>query len=98
MIPMASDNTGKITPKKQTKKTLKNSKLFSRKRASRENIEVISEFDFRSFQRWLNSKSDVIRVNPIKPKNNGPMALWAKAWTDSSTPDRVRKVPKITRS
>ena len=37
-----------------------------------------------------------MKVTPIKPKNIGPIALWAKACTDESTPERVRKVPKIT--
>ena len=32
----------------------------------------------------------------MKVKNSGPIALWAKACTEDSTPERVRKVPKMT--
>ena len=32
---------------------------------------------------------------PINPKNSGPIADCAKACTEESTPERVRKVPKM---
>ena len=34
----------------------------------------------------------------MNPKKRGPIADWANAWTEESTPERVRKVPKIIRS
>ncbi len=33
----------------------------------------------------------------MKPKNSGPMADWAKAWTDEMTPLRTMNVPRMTR-
>src|SRR6266498_3558168 len=36
--------------------------------------------------------------SPINPKKKGPIALCANACTDERTPERVRNVPKMTRS
>ena len=44
------------------------------------------------------SATEVIRVAAIKTKNSGPIALWANECTEESTPERVRNVPKMTRS
>src|SRR3990172_1933791 len=89
---------GKMTPRKQITKMLTKRKLLRRKRASRESNEVISTSDFRACQRRLSKERETAKVTEIKRKNNGPMALCAKACTEDSTPERVRKVPKITRS
>jgi hypothetical protein len=72
------------------------SKLFNRKSDSRESSEP-SWFSLRrSGQRCSNSDKEATVVTPMKAKNIGPMADWAKACTDDSTPERVRKVPKMT--
>jgi hypothetical protein len=34
----------------------------------------------------------------MKPKNSGPIALCANECTEDRTPERVRKVPKMTRA
>src|SRR5215510_7216894 len=44
------------------------------------------------------SATEVIKVIPMNPKKYGPIALCAKACTDDNTPERVRNVPKMTRS
>jgi hypothetical protein len=96
---MISDISGKMMPQKQTIKTPANNKAASRKSASRENIEEEPRdaSDLKSFQRWISRPNEVIIVTPMKAKNIGPMALWEKACTEESTPERVRKVPKITK-
>ena len=93
-----SDISGKITPQKQTTRIPINSKLFSRNKASRESMDDICVSALRSFQRLRSKDKDTIKVIPMKAKNNGPIALWAKACTEESTPERVRNVPKITNS
>ncbi len=72
------------------------SRLLSRKSASRESMDFISASARRSAQRWMSRPMEVIKVTPMKIKNDGPMALCAKACTEDSTPERVRKVPKMT--
>src|SRR6516165_12596202 len=37
------------------------------------------------------------RVTRMKPTNQGPICEFAKAWTELTTPLRVRKVPRIHR-
>ena len=46
----------------------------------------------------MTSATEAINVIAMYVKNNGPIALCANAWTEESTPERVRNVPKMTRS
>ena len=41
------------------------------------------------------SPIDTATTIPKKARNAGPMLDSVNAWTDSSTPDRVRNVPRI---
>ena len=92
----SSETIGKINPHRHTSRISMNSRLFSRKSASRESNELSCPAEVRSFQRCSSSARDAMNVMPMKPKNSGPMALCAKACTEDSTPERVRKVPKMT--
>ena len=60
-------------------------------------MDFISVSLFNSGQRLITKAMEAIRVRLTKPMKKGPIGLFAKAWTEESTPERVRKVPKITR-
>ncbi len=72
------------------------SRLLNRKSDSRESNDRIWFSPFNSSQCLIKSASEATDVIPMKAKNNGPIADSAKAWTEERTPDRVRKVPKMT--
>ena len=72
------------------------SRLLSRKSPSRES-QLVSIFSLRRrSQPRKSSVNEMAKVTPMKMKKSGPTALWAKACTEESTPERVRKVPKMT--
>ena len=74
-----------------------NNKLLMRNNDSREKTEFICPSERREFQRCRSKPNDTMNVTPINVKKRGPIADWAKACTEESTPERVRKVPKMTR-
>jgi len=74
-----------------------NNKLLMRNNDSREKTEFICPSERREFQRCRSKPNDTMNVTPINVKKSGPIADWAKACTEESTPERVRKVPKMTR-
>ena len=74
------------------------SRLFRRKSASRESMELISVSLRSSGQHLMSKATDAIRVRETKAMNIGPIGLFAKACTEESTPERVRKVPNTTRA
>ncbi len=37
-----------------------------------------------------------MNMKTTKPKKNGPMADWAKEWTEEMTPLRTMNVPRMT--
>ena len=41
------------------------------------------------------SPADTSTTSPVNPSRSGPIVDSANAWTDDTTPDRVRNVPKI---
>ena len=41
------------------------------------------------------SPADTSTTSPVNPSSSGPIVDSANAWTDDTTPDRVRNVPKI---
>ena len=48
-----------------------------------------------SGRRHTISPADTTTTSPVNPSSSGPIVDSANAWTDDTTPDRVRNVPKI---
>ena len=72
-----------------------NNTLLARKAPSRETGESMEPGERRRSPRQPMSPTPTATVRPKKPRIIGPMGDSVNACTDSSTPDRVRNVPRM---
>ena len=92
---MASAMSGKTVPSSTTKAKPANSRLLPRNAPSRETGESIDPGERSRSPRQPMSAMHTATTSPKKARIVGPMADSVKACTLSSTPDRVRNVPRI---
>src|SRR6185437_16331043 len=85
--------SGKNVPQKITKQSPTSTRLFIRKKASREKKESILASDFKSSSRLMTSAADPTRTTPMNARKGAPSVDAPKAWMESSTPERTRNVP-----
>ena len=82
-------------PSRTTNANPANSTLLARNAPSRDTGESIEPGERSLSPRQAIRPIDVTVVRAKNPRIRGPMADSEKAWTESSTPDRVRNVPRI---
>ena len=89
----ASEMSGKKVPQKITRQRPTSTRLFSRKKDSRES----SESSLASLRRWgrrlMMSPADTATTRPMKTRNCTPIVESPKAWIESRIPERTRNVP-----
>src|SRR5205085_1639512 len=86
---------GNTVPSRTTKQKAANSRLLARKAPSRETGESIEPGDRRRSPRQPMSSTAVATTTPKKVRIQGPIGDSVNECTDSSTPDRVRNVPRM---
>src|SRR5579864_4363553 len=87
---------GKSVPQRTVKQATSRIRLLNRKLDSRETRDS-SRFSLCRCERFLTkAATQTAKVRARKPTNQLPMDDWAKAWTELTTPLRVRKVAKIS--
>ena len=91
----ASASSGNTVPSSTTKQKAENSRLLARKAPSRETGESIEPGDRNRSPRHAIRPTAVKTTSPKKVRIQGPMGDSVNECTDSSTPDRVRNVPRI---
>src|SRR5205085_12220140 len=90
-----SDSTGKSVPHRTVKQATSRIRLLNRKLDSRETSDS-SLFSLLRCERFLTKKkTQVAKVRARNVTNQSPMEDCAKAWTELTTPLRVRNVPKM---
>ena len=70
---------------------------MARKAPSRLTGESMPPDEWRRSPRQAMSPTPVNRTTPKKPSSSGPMVESENECTDWTTPDRVRKVPRMVR-
>ena len=91
----ASTSRGNTVPSSTTKANAPNSRLLNRNAPVRETGESIEPAVRNSSPRQAMRPTVVTTTSPKNPSRRGPMPDSVKVWTDSSTPDRVMKVPRM---
>ncbi len=71
--------------------------LLAKKAASRETGESIAPGERRRSPRHMMRPIDSAATTAKKLRSHGPTAPSENAWTDSTTPERVRKVPRMVK-
>src|ERR1022692_5247867 len=90
----ASDRTGNSVPHNTAKQATSSTRLLNRKLDSRETSDS-SRCSLFSVSRLRTTKNtQVANISARNHTNQMPMPDGAKAWTDLTTPLRVRNVPK----
>ena len=84
-------------PRSTTKANPTNSRLSTRKAPSRLRGESMPPSERSRSPRQAIRPTPVNRTTPKKPSSSGPMVDSENEWTDSMTPERVRKVPRMVR-
>ena len=84
-------------PSRTTKAKPTKSRLLARNAPSRLMGESIPPADRSRSPRQAISPTPVKSTRPKNPSSSGPMVDSENEWTDSSTPDRVRNVPRMVR-
>jgi hypothetical protein len=92
---MASARRGNTVPSSTTKAKAAKATLLARNAPSRDTGESMEPGERSRSPRHPMSPMDKATTTAKKASSSGPMADSLKAWTESSTPDRVRKVPRI---
>jgi hypothetical protein len=93
----ASASSGKVVPSSTTKARAPKTMLLARNAASRDTGDEILDGDPSRSARQAMRPMPVTATTARNPSSAGPIEDWLKAWTDSTTPDRVRNVPRIVR-
>ncbi len=91
----ASSTSGNTVPSRTMNANAANRTLFARKAPSRETGESIEPGDRSRSPRQPMSAIEPSTTIAKNVRMNGPIWLSEKACTESSTPERVRKVPRI---
>ncbi len=71
------------------------SRLLSRKAPSRATMASSAGSETRVSMRSASSTTTAISATPRKPRKSGPIGLWVNECTELTTPERVRKVPRM---
>src|SRR3954451_14989156 len=93
----ASEMSGNTVHSNTTKAKAANSRLLARKAPSRDTGESMDPGERSRSPRQAMRPTDVATARPKKVRIHGPMGDSVNEWTDSSTPDRVRNVPRIVK-
>ncbi len=91
----ASTSSGNTVPSRTTNAKAANSRLLRRKPVSRLRTASMRPGERSSSPRHATNPHVTTTTSAKKPSRNGPMSDSVKAWTESSTPERVRNVPRI---
>jgi hypothetical protein len=92
---MASATSGKMVPRNTVKVAAARTTLVTRKADSRLNMESISGWERSRSARTATRAKEPRRTRARKPRNSPPTGPEENAWTEESTPLRVRNVPKM---
>src|SRR6185503_17020943 len=93
----ASEITGKSVPQRTAKQLASRIRLVKRKLDSRETTDSSCDSDLRYCRRSRIRKMVAAIPTARKVTKYLPISERAKAWTDWTMPDRVRKVPRMHR-
>ena len=93
----ASATSGKTVPSSTTKAKPAKSTLLARKAASRETGESMRPGARRWSPRQAMRPMPTAATIPRKARSNGPTDDCEKAWTEFTTPERARNVPRMVR-
>ena len=96
-ISLTGAEAGVLTDRFHTKAKIANTTLLARKAPSRDNGESTAPGERRRSPRQPMRPTPTATTTAKKPRMAGPMPDSVKAWTESSTPERVRKVPRMVR-
>src|ERR1051326_5573511 len=91
----ASDRTGKSVPHSTAKHEASSRTLLNRKLDSRETSDSSLCSERRCPRFLMKNSRQTARMTTRKPTNQFPIDDCAKACTELTRPERVRKVPKI---
>ena len=91
----ASTTRGNTVPSRTMKANAANTTLLARNAPSRDTGESMRPGERRRSPRQPISPTDTATTRAKNPSSNGPTVPSENAWTDSTTPDRVRNVPRI---
>ena len=91
----ASTISGNTVPRNTTKARTANSTLLARNEPSRESGESIRPGERSRSPRQPIRPTVTTTITAKNDSNHGPMSDSLNAWTESSTPERVRNVPRI---
>ncbi len=91
----ASASSGKIVPRSTTKAKAAKATLLARKAASRDTGASIEPGERSLSPRQPMTAIDTATTRAKNPRIEGPIGDSVKAWTESSTPERVRNVPRM---
>ena len=94
---IASASSGNTVPSRTTNANAANSRLLARKAPSRDTGESMAPGDRSRSPRQAISPTVTATTRAKKARIVGPIPDWVKACTDSSTPERVRNVPRMVR-
>ncbi|MCZ7524980.1 MAG: hypothetical protein M5U14_00460 [Acidimicrobiia bacterium] len=92
-----SATIGKTVPSSTTKANPAKARLLARNAASRDTGESMRPGARSRSPRQATRATPVAVTTPRKVSSHGPMADSEKACTELTTPERVRKVPRIVR-
>ena len=93
----ASERSGKTVPSSTTRAKPANRRLFTRKAPSRDTGASMLPGERRRSPRQAIRAIPTDTTRPKKPTMMGPRVDCENECTDSSTPERVRKVPRMVR-
>ena len=85
-------------PSSTTKAKPTKSRLLTKKAPSRPSGASIPPGERRRSPRQASRPKPATTTTTKKPMSSGPSVDAEKAWTDSTTPERVRKVPRMVRA
>ncbi len=91
----ASTISGKTVPRSTTRAKAANNRLLIRNAPSRETGESIRPGERNRSPRQKIRPMLTAATTPKNASNVGPMPDWLNACTELSTPERVRKVPRM---
>ena len=90
---IASEITGNMVPQNIANVAERKRRLLRRKPPSLDIGDSYSFWVLSSPNRLLNRIVEKRTISTTNPKNTGPIGDWANAWTEETTPLRVKNVP-----
>ena len=94
----ASTISGNTVPSSTTRANTPNSRLLARNEASRDSAESICPGERSRSPRQAMSPTTATTTRAKNTNRAGPTASAEKAWTESTSPERVRNVPRMVRA